>query len=55
MHGVTNDHRRDLEIGASIFRAAILDLYSPVGSGHGDFPFALRPPAVYILTMYEHP
>lgn len=55
MNGAVDDHRRDLKIVAGIIRTAILDLYTPLTVGHSDLPCALRPPAVYLLAMYENP
>jgi hypothetical protein len=55
MDGAADGYRRDLKIAASIFRTTVLDLYTPLAAGHGDFPSALRPPAIYVLAMYEDP
>jgi hypothetical protein len=55
MNGAADDYRCDLKIVANIVRTAILDLYTPLTAGHNDLPSTLRPPAVYVLAMYENP
>jgi hypothetical protein len=55
MNGAADDYRCDLKIVANIVRTAILDLYTPLTAGHSDLPSTLRPPAVYVLAMYENP
>jgi len=55
MDGAAYGHRGDFEIETGILRIAVLHFDTPLAVGHGDFAFTLRPPAVYVLAMHQHP